>query len=433
MTPDLPEIDWSGTVTLRARWVFPVDRPPIESGTVEIAGGRIAAVDARRDRPTHDLGNAALLPGLVNAHAHLELSDVAQPLTPPRPFTHWLRSVMTHRRERGMSPEASTSAIGAGLTESRSSGTTLIGDIVSAGWIEPPAAGLRGVAFLELIGLSQERFAPQLEAASRHAGRATTGDWTAGLSPHAPYSVHPEFFERIVRFAAQARVPVAMHLAESREELELLQAGSGAFVEFLQSLELWRPEAIPRGTRIRDYLERLATLERALVIHGNYLADDDIELLAAHPGMSVVYCPRTHAYFGHEPHPWLALIARGINVALGTDSRASNPDLNVWDEVRFLRQRHPQVPPETLLNLATHNGARAMGQGHECGSLAVGNRAEWAAVRLPALDATDSYHLLFHPGSKVLPRSASSQDAVASAALRTDTDRRLGTVDSPDV
>ena len=150
-------------------------------------------------------------------------------------------------------------------------------------------------------------------------------------------------------------MPVALHLAETREELELLQSGTGPFVPMLQSFDAWHPDVIPRGTRPLDFLRALGQAHRALVIHGNYLNSEEITFLAALAArMSLVYCPRTHAYFGHEPYPLASLLAAGVNVAVGTDSRASNPDLDLWEELRYL-QRHfgDAVAPADVLRMAT--------------------------------------------------------------------------------
>jgi cytosine/adenosine deaminase-related metal-dependent hydrolase len=409
--------------TLRARWVFPVDGPPLENGTIEVAEGRIAAVHKQEGPITTDLGNAAVIPGLVNAHTHLELSDVAAPLEPALPFTSWLDSVIGHRRLRGAEAGAALTAAIVGADESLRTGTTLVGDIVSRDWSAGSTSpdGPYGVAFLELLGLTRERVAQQCEVARRHLERGgridrcsvagdqlsvpvaprEAADWSAGISPHAPYSVHPELFAKLVELAVEFQAPLATHLAETRSELQLLEHGSGEFVDFLARLGVWQPSAIPRGTRPLDYLRMLAPLPRSLVVHGNYLSDEEIEFLAECPGASVVYCPRTHVWFGHEPHPWRAMLARGINVAVGTDSRASSPDLSVWKELTFVHRRQPDLSPATVLELGTIRGARALGQGRDSGSVSQGKRADLAVVSLPAMDAADPYALLFHPASSV--------------------------------
>jgi cytosine/adenosine deaminase-related metal-dependent hydrolase len=369
---------------------------------VEISAGRISAIHDRPGPVTCDLGNAAIIPGLVNAHTHLELSDAPAPLLPASPFTAWLKQVMAHRLARGAASESAPSPVVRGREESARCGTTTLGDIAG----QPAAAteghdalpGPRTVAFLELLGLAPERTGPQLQRAADHVAAKTSS--LPGLSPHAPYSVHPDLLRGAVDLAVKHRVPVAMHLAETRAELELLATGTGEFVPFLEALGAWRPDAIPRGSRPLDYLRELSRAECALVVHGNYLDDVEIDYLASHPNLTVVYCPRTHAFFGHDPHPWRGLLARGINLAVGTDSRASNPDLSLFAELQFLRQLAPDLDPSELLQVGTFNGAFALGLEHETGSLATGKSADLAIVNL-AGDETDPYALLFHPESRV--------------------------------
>jgi cytosine/adenosine deaminase-related metal-dependent hydrolase len=213
--------------------------------------------------------------------------------------------------------------------------------------------------------------------------------------------VHPDLLRGLVDLAVGHRAPVAMHLAETRSELELLSKGTGEFVPFLEALGVWRPDAIPRGSRPLDYLRELARVENALAIHGNYLSDDEIDFLAAHPNISIVYCPRTHAFFKHNPHPWLRLVEHGINVALGTDSRASNPDLGLWNELLFLRAKVPAVDPGLLLRAGTWNGAFALGREAETGSLEIGKSADLAVVSLAGGSTDDAYSLLFRPENHV--------------------------------
>ena len=201
------------------------------------------------------------------------------------------------------------------------------------------------VAFYELIGLLAERVPERLADAEQFIVQAQhAAGWRGGISPHAPYSVHPELVVGLIRRATAHRLPLAMHLAESREELELLAAGSGPFRSLLEELGAWDPSAFPHGTRPLEYLQLLAEAPRSLVIHGNYLEVDELEFLAMNPQrMSIVYCPRTHAYFEHARHPLPRLMALGASVALGTDSRASNPDLSLLAEMRFVAQRYPEI------------------------------------------------------------------------------------------
>lgn len=372
---------------LKAKWIFPVDRPPIENGLIEIVDGLITAVRiAQPQEAATDLGDVAILPGLVNAHTHLEFSLVAQPFQPALPFTDWIRSLVAYRR-REFTPTSTVQrdALRIGAMEAESNGTTLLGEIATSGWDEValPSRHPRIVAFRELIGLRPEAVELQIELAEEWLARGGQSERvTYGLSPHAPYSVSPELLQRSVELAKRFDAPIAMHLAETREELEFLADGRGPFVEMLKSFGAWPEGGLPTGRRPLDILRALADAPRALVVHGNYLADDEIEFIAARPQMSVVYCPRTHEYFGHEPHPWRRLLACGANVALGTDGRGSNPDLSLWNELIFLRERSPDVAPSTLLELGTLGGALALGCEHDCGSITPRKRADLVAVSL---------------------------------------------------
>ena len=369
----------------KAAWVIPVDRPPIENGVVEVHDGLITAVrSALPHEACHDLGDVALFPGLVNAHTHLEFSLVEQPFRPARPFTDWIRALVAYRR-RELTPDSSAQqySVTRGAIEAAESGTSLLGEIATAGWnaMALPANGPRVVAFRELIGLKPETADLQITLAEEWLRRESQRV-TYGLSPHAPYSVAPELLRRSVDLAKQFDAPVAMHLAETRDELEFLMHGRGEFVEMLKSFGAWPEGGLPLGRRPLDILRTLADAPRALVVHGNYLSDDEIDFIAARPQMSVVYCPRTHEFFNHDPHPWRQLLAKGANVALGTDGRGSNPDLSLWNELVFLRERFPDVAPSMLLELGTLAGARSLGCERECGSIAPGKRADLVAISL---------------------------------------------------
>ena len=388
---DLPD----GPITFTARLVFPVDAPPIIDGAVTVRAGRIVAVGrGAGDNAAVSLGNVAILPGFVNAHAHLEFSDLDEPLGKPgSALPDWIRTVVAHRRTRAVEPaedrRAHCRAVRRGLCESLAVGTTALGEIATIDWTLDDGPELHSpvelVVFRELLGLAAASSGPLLETARRHvAAAATTTAWSPGLAPHTPFTCRPELIRKAVELANAVRVPVAMHLAESPEEIELLRDGTGSMVEMLGELDAWDPAAIARGTRPLEYLEMLARAERSLVIHGNYLDDTEIAFLArCGSRMSAVYCPRTHAFFGHEPFPLAAMREAGANVALGTDSRASNPDLSLLAEMRHVARNHPDVPPEYVLRMGTLAGAEALGLADQLGSLTVGRRANLVTVALP--------------------------------------------------
>ncbi len=382
-------------IALRARYVFPIDAPPLRDEVVVYDQGRILAVGGQSSAATRDLGNVAILPGLINPHTHLEFSDLRQPLgASAMTFTDWIRVVVRTRRER----PAMIDSIGLGVAESSACGVTALGEIASTPWTADQSLPLEVTEFVESIALTAER----AEAAFARAADAvspTMAGWTEsfrpGISPHAPYSVRPELMWKLARLSAARKIPLAHHLAESREELELLRRGSGPFVDLLKGFDAWDPDAIPTGSRPLNYLEMLAEAHRALVVHGNYLDDEEINFLAAHADrMSAIYCPRTHAFFQHDRYPLVKMLAAGVNVAIGTDSRASTPDLNPVAEMQFASQQHRETPPAILLRMITSAAARALGREDEIGTLTPGKLADLAIVKLPTHEAADPHELL---------------------------------------
>jgi cytosine/adenosine deaminase-related metal-dependent hydrolase len=209
----------------------------------------------------------------------------------------------------------------------------------------------------------------------------------------------------LVALAAAEGAPLAFHLAESREEIELLRSGSGPLRQFLDSLAAWQPGALRPGTRPLDSLRLLAAAPRALVIHGNYLDDEELAFLAERAArMTVVYCPRTHAWFDHPRYPLEKMLSAGVAVALGTDSRASAPDLSLLAELRTVAARHPAVQPAVVLQLGTSRAATALGWQEDMGSLEAGKLANLTVVGLPDRDAADPHQLLFDSDRPVVAR-----------------------------
>jgi cytosine/adenosine deaminase-related metal-dependent hydrolase len=383
----------SATWSLTARYIFPVDGPPLENGVVVIKGDRLLAIGPKNSHKADVyLGNAAVVPGLVNAHTHLDLTGLRGKIAFSGSFVDWLTAVIEHRRR--MTVDDVQRALLAGILECGFVGTTLVGDIAGAGlsWDMLEVAPLRSVVFYELLGLTEERAnqawdAAQVWLAAAHSG---TPRCRPGLSPHAPYSVRTSLFG----LASNASLPVSIHLAETRDELRLLKDRDGPFREFLTGLGVW--DEVGLAASVSEIVRLNSQVKNLLLIHGTYLEGQDLPY-----GATVVYCPRTHAYFGHPPHPFRQMVAGGVRVAIGTDSLASNPDLDVLAEVRFLRQRYPDLPGHLLLRMATLNGAEALGWADETGSLTPGKSADLAVVPLPNLDRRDPHTLLLEGTEKV--------------------------------
>lgn len=381
---------------LAARWVFPVSSPPLELGLVVIRGDRIAAVESHGSRtPDVDLGNAAIIPGLVNAHTHLDLSGLRGKVPPSSNFIGWLKQIIAHRRTQ--TPEQIEADIRVGLDEALRFGTTLIGDITADGasWPSVSSASLWSIVFREILGLPQDR-ALQIWRDINAWIRATKPAPNAqmGLSPHAPYSVSATVLSQ----APASGHAIAVHLAETRDEVQLINERAGPFVRFLEDLGVWEPASVLPSFEF--FLNHSATIDPSLLIHCNYLPIE-----APIPrNATVVYCPRTHAAFGHAPHPFRDFLKRGVRVALGTDSLASNPDLDLLAEACFIHERYPDFPGEQLLRMATLSGAEALGWQSTTGSIEAGKSADLAVVPLPARDSNDPHSLLFDATSPVARR-----------------------------
>jgi cytosine/adenosine deaminase-related metal-dependent hydrolase len=303
--------------------------------------------------------DGVLFPGLVNAHAHLDLAG-SGPVPASGSFPEWLLGIGAVRgTERDIK-----SASAAEATTLAQRGVVAIGDIDGSngeGTRGRRLAGLSGRSYLEIVGVNAASARARLADALRTADTLGGSQVGLGLSPHAPYSVHEDVFPEIVRAAEARRLPIAMHLAESEEETRYLVHGDGPFVGFLESIGRGAPFARAPGIRPIEYAERAGLLAAGgVVVHGNDLDDDDIDRLSRHAS-AVVYCHGTHRHFDRPPHRLLELAAAGVVVAFGTDSGASNRSVDMHSElVRFASDRL-DVPPLLILEGATRGGLRALG------------------------------------------------------------------------
>ncbi len=395
--------------------MFPITSPPIDGGIITIQGDRIVAVGENlTPEPPRDWGDVAILPGLINPHTHLELSDFRIPLgAAGMRFPDWIHLLVTQRRRDAMAASDAWSsrrqtAIQAGLNASLQAGVTTIGDVATWDLSEfPPSSNsTRLCLFRELMGLTDSKVAEQLAIARRHIeqSRVHHDCVDGGLSPHAPYTASPELVEGVARLSQEHGRTVAMHLAESEEELELLAAATGSFRDVLQSLGAWVDTAFRGGVKPIDYLQRLSRACRSLIIHGNYLGPAEWQFLAEHrESMTAVYCPRTHHYFRHARYPLSRLLQAGVHLAIGTDSCASNPDVDLLEELRFAARLHADVAPRQLLQMGTLAAAEALGYARRVGSLQCGKLADLAIVRVdPATrQDRDPYAVLLDDNSAV--------------------------------
>jgi len=301
-----------------------------------------------------------------------------------------------------------------GIQESLRCGTTAVGDISSAGVSGRilREAPLRGIVFEEAIGLDPERVesvVSQVRLRMQETDAHARPGLRAGLSPHAPYSVSSSLLERLVAVRDAESRPLAMHLSESEEEITHVESGQGPLYELLVSRGLLPLGATGHGLSPVAFAAAAGVLRGgALLVHLNYLTGADLDLLAAHRHeITAVFCPRSHEFFGHAPHPLQDLLRRGIRVALGTDGRSSNDALCMFREMSRVREIAPDLSAPAILGLATTSGAIALGLGGDAGSLETSRYADLTARTLP------------------LPVQEASDDRILEALVSGETEPRL--------
>ncbi len=384
--------------TFTADWILPIAEPPIRGGGLTIEGGRIVRVEPAGATGVVSLGNVAVLPALVNAHTHLELSYLHGRVPPSSSFNDWVMSLMTLRRSStDPGAPAIVEAARDAISQARAAGTGLVGD-VSNTLITVPLLREAGVAahvFYELIGFSHPDPAGRVRdaRAAAEAAGVDAGGVRVSLAPHAPYSVSSALFQAIrADVDAHPGSVTSVHLGESAAEVELLTQGSGPARLMLERLGVWTSDWQIPGVSPTEYLGGLGFLSPdSLVVHGVQFTADDLARVKA-GGSTLVSCPRSNAYVGVGAPPLESFYAAGVPVVFGTDSLASCADLNMFAELAEARRIAPAVSARDLLRSATLTGAQALRHDDEYGSIEAGKRAALIAVRVPpGVDDVEEY------------------------------------------
>jgi aminodeoxyfutalosine deaminase len=383
---------------LRARVILPVAAPPIEDGAIVVAGHKIVSVgrwpDLSRRAPRitrHqlvDLGDVIVLPGLINAHCHLDYTDMAGMLPPPRTFTDWIGAITALKGAWSYTEFAESWLHGA--HQLLKTGTTTVADFESVPELLPEvweSTPLRVFSFLELTGVRSRR-RPALilsDAVAKIESLKNHPRNRAWLAPHAPYSTVPELLQRTARVAQKRNWPVSTHVAESPAEFEMFQHARGAMHEWLGRNQRDNSDC-GLGSPVAHLARNKLLGENVLAVHVNCLARGDATLLAKNK-TSVVHCPRSHDYFNHPPFQLSRLAAAGVNICLGTDSLATvrkngrqKPELNMFAEMRALANREKNLTPLEILKMATIAGARALGMAGKTGELSPNALADLIAI-----------------------------------------------------
>jgi aminodeoxyfutalosine deaminase len=377
---------------VRAAWVCPISQPPIRDGWVRVEDGRITAVGTPGSAAppgARDLGQVAVLPALVNAHTHLELSWLRGRVPPAAEFVDWIKQLILARGaglERADDP-AILDAATAALREARAFGTIAVGDISnSLASVQPIAeAGLDGLVFHELLGFKDVdgRRVADTRAVRETAASRGNAHVRVSVCPHAPYSTSPELFRAVRAEVDASQVPItSVHLGESTGEVAFLRDGSGPWPGMLRFVGAMRDDWRPPALDPVSYLDSLGVLDRrTLVVHGVQFDEAALARLAE-IGCTLVTCPRSNQWVGVGVPPIGRFYASGVRVAVGTDSLASVEDLNLFAELETMRWLAPAVPARRLLESATREGAEALGLSDTLGSIEPGKRAALIAVEL---------------------------------------------------
>ena len=351
-------------------------------GSLEIEDGKVAGI--ADPRPNADGARRLMLPGLVNAHVHLDLTWPPEDRKLSIPFTDWLFSVRDERIARG--PEGLAKAAAGGVARLKADGTTLVVDYDSCDVSGPALAdsGLKRVLLKEVIAFRPDD-APSVPALTAYLRGATSPLEKRGLAPHAPYTVHPEVLARLVEVAGRVGAPWSMHVGEQRFEEEFLRAKRGEYARFFKRAKV-DIEAFPtRSEGAIVSLDHAGFLnDRPLLVHVNYLGGDprgNAQRLAAAKA-SVVFCPRSHRFFGHTRHPLKTLLDAGVEVALGTDGMLSNGRLSILHEMKEVRRAFRDLPAERIVRMGTIAGHRALGRIFGNGKLVEGNAADVALFEI---------------------------------------------------
>ncbi len=399
---------------LRARVVLPVSGPPVADGVVRLAGNRIESLIRRRDLPESDraavvdLGDVILAPGLVNAHCHLDYTSMAGQIAPPRTFIDWIKLITTSKAGAIYSDFAESWLDGANML--LRTGTTTVGDIEMVFELLPDvwsATPLRVMSFLEMTGVKSRRPPAEIVQESLERLNALPHERCRGaFSPHAPYSTTPELLRLAAESARARNLRLAIHVAESDQEFEMFTRGRGAMFEWIARNGRDMSDC-GLGSPVQ-HLARMGALgENLLAIHVNYLASGDARLLGR-SRVSVVHCPRSHRYFKHQRFPLRELAAARVNLCLGTDSLASvykkrgqSVELNLLEEMRALAENEPALEPKKIVQMATVNGAHALGMAGQAGEISPGAFADLITVPFAGKTADAWAALVNHRGNVV--------------------------------
>ncbi|MGA1876226.1 MAG: amidohydrolase family protein [bacterium] len=392
----------------KATWIFPISSHPVHDGIVVLKDGRIRQWGPSRsivrayappggEAILVDHGQGVILPCLVNAHTHLELSCLSGQVFPGAglSFLDWIRALIPARQKCGQ--DELKKGILSSINELLRTGTGLVGDVSNTGSTIQPLrkSALAGRIFLEAVGFNSQKEYENQQTISSILKSSPPDEDNVGLSlaAHAPYTVSAHYLRTLQQMVSPNTCPVSIHLAESQEESAFLLEGDDAVKSFLMERGQWDPEWVPpRMTPVRYLFEQGWLQAGTMCVHAVQVSDEDIDLMAG-SHCSICICPRSNHNLGVGLPPVEKFLSRGIPVGLGTDSLASNTSLSLWEEMCFLKQAVPSLASSDILRMATVSGAFVLGR-EDFGGIEVGKGTPLIYVPLQASSAEEIMDML---------------------------------------
>lgn len=368
-----------------ARLILPIDSPPVENGYLLVSGDRILNFGRKKDLNISnkefvfvDCGDSIILPAFINAHAHLDYTSFHGKIKPQKSFTAWIKEIVAAKKQLTLQDYRNSWKAGAEMLLKTGCGFVAniesVPDLIPEVWGETP---LTVFSMIEILGIQNKDFDYQRLIKSKRETANSRKNDIISISPHSLYSTNPELLKKCFEFAEKENLQMSIHIAESREEYEMFKFKKGELIDWLASLGRDISDC-GHGSPVHTLFNYIAP-QKTILVHANYIEDDDVELMRKNEA-SVVHCPRSFSYFGHEQFHLSKLLSAGINVCIGTDSLASvclmdnreDNQLNMFSEMRQFASVFKDVAPELILRMATVNGAKAIGMENEYGVIKEG-------------------------------------------------------------